>query len=218
MLFRSAPLTVEDTLETRDGQLNYITTLFPLFDEAGNVRAIGSIAHDITERTQAERALRENENYLRTILQTTADGFWVINRQGQVVDVNEAYCAMSGYTRAELIGMGIANLDAVETPDVTAARIRRIVARGHELFETRHRRKDGSVFPVEISTTYVEEKGGLFVCFCRDLTERVRTEQVLRASEEKFRGLVEQAQAGIWSIDAGGHTTYVNPRMPEALG
>ncbi|MBD3177204.1 MAG: PAS domain S-box protein, partial [Armatimonadia bacterium] len=116
------------------------------------------------------------ERYLGAILQTTADGFWVIDNTGRVVEVNEAYCRMSGYTRDEIIGMSIGDLDADEPVEETAARIERIIGQGTELFEARHRRKDGTILPVEISSTYVDEGGGVFVCFCRDLSERKRTE------------------------------------------
>jgi PAS domain S-box-containing protein len=127
------------------------------------------------ETMKAENALRENERYLQTILRTTADGFWVIDSSKCIIDVNDTYCAMSGYGREELLGLGIADLDADEKPDITAARIERIISAGYEIFETRHRRKDGSVWEVEVSTTFLSEKGGLFICFCRDLTERKKT-------------------------------------------
>jgi PAS domain S-box-containing protein len=131
-----------------------------------------------------EQMVRERERYLQTILDTTADGFWALDAKGRIIEVNKAYCAMSGYTHDEIIGMGIPDLDAVETPMNSSARIARIIANGSEIFETRHRRKDGTTWAVEISTTWLDEAGGRFICFCRDLTERKRAEAKIRHFEK----------------------------------
>jgi len=139
------------------------------------------------EHKQAEEALQEREYYLSTILETTRDGFWVLDVQGRVTDVNEAYCRMSGYTRDELLQMRIPDMEVDETLDETAARIKRIIENGSELFETRHRRKDGSIFDVELSVTWMEKDVQQFVCFCRDITDRKRTDDALRESEETVR-------------------------------
>ena len=145
------------------------------------------VTEDITEHRQAEEALREREYYLSTILETTRDGFWVLDIQGSVTDVNAAYCRMSGYTRDALLQMRIPDMEVDETPDETAARIKRIIQNGSELFETRHRRKDGSIFDVELSVTWMEKGVQQFVCFCRDITDRKRTEEALLESEKTVR-------------------------------
>jgi PAS domain S-box-containing protein len=123
------------------------------------------------------RQLQERELYLQTVLQSIQDGFWILNAAGKVIDANEAYCKMSGYTLAELQQLSTPDMDADETPAETTARMERIMRNGSELFETRHRRKDGSIFDVEISVTYHAEAGGRFICFCRDVTDRKRAEQ-----------------------------------------
>lgn len=138
---------------------------------------IYAAARDITDRKQAEQAVSESERYLRAILQIAADGFWIIDCGGRLVEVNDAYCAMTGYGRDEILGLSIGVLDADETPDETASRIERIIAKGSETFEARHRRKNGEVFPIEVSATYIQERGGQFVCFGRDLSERRQREE-----------------------------------------
>lgn len=149
----------------------------PLTDADGNVIGYLGIARDITERKETEEQLKDNERYLRTILQTTVDGFWEIDSNGRIVEVNQAYCALSGYQRSEILSMRIEDLEAVETPEETAVHFKRIMSNGHDKFETFHRRKDGSVFPLEVSVTLIDSKGGRMVCFCRDLTERKAIEQ-----------------------------------------
>ncbi|MCX6697799.1 MAG: PAS domain S-box protein [Methanoregula sp.] len=144
-------------------------------------------ARDITERKRAEEALAESEERYRTILQTTMDGFWMIDvLDGKVTDVNETYCQMSGYTRAELLKMHIPDLDAKKTLDEQAATLQSIITNGSGIFETRHHRKDGSVFDVELSVTYQNTNGGELICFCRDITERKRAEEALRQANKQL--------------------------------
>lgn len=112
------------------------------------------VLHDVTERKQAEAALQESEEWHRAILETAMDGFWLTDAQGRFLHVNETYCRMSGYSAPELLAMRIPDLEAVETADDTVAHIRKIVAQGEDRFESRHRRKNGSVFDVEISVQH----------------------------------------------------------------
>ena len=81
---------------------------------------------------------------------------------------------MSGYSVDELCGMSISELDSAETAAETASHIHKIVAAGESRFETRHRRKDGTLFDVEVGVQYRPANGGQFVVFTRDISERVR--------------------------------------------
>ena len=174
------------------------------YDAARN-SVLGTM-QDITERKRAEEAVRASQRYLQTVLQTTVDGFWVLDAQGRLTDVNDAYCAMSGYLRDELIGLPISTLDADERPSETAARIERIVANGWELFEARHRRKDGSVWPVEVSSTWMDQDGGRFVCFGRNLTERREREARITLLGQ----MLDAAPASITIHNAAGRFLFAN--------
>ena len=134
---------------------------------------------DITERKQADAALRASDERHRTILRTVMSGFWLVDIQGRLLEVNEAYTGMSGYSEQELLAMRIPDLEAVETADETAAHIQTLMAQGEGRFESRHRRKDGSTFDVEVSVHYWPTEGGRFVVFLRDISERKRAEQRL---------------------------------------
>jgi PAS domain S-box-containing protein len=142
---------------------------------------------DITERKQAERMLRASEERHRLILGTAMDGFWLVDTQGHLLEVNEAYCRMSGYSKQELLNMSVPDLEAAEHAAETSVHIRKIVQNGEERFESVHRRKDGSTFDVEISTQYKPIEGGRIVGFIRDRTARKKAEERLRESEEKLR-------------------------------
>jgi diguanylate cyclase (GGDEF)-like protein/PAS domain S-box-containing protein len=145
--------------------------------QLGNEAHVLSVVHDITERKQMEKTLRGSEEKHRIIVQTAMDGFWQMDMQGNFVYVNDAYCQMSGYSEQELLSMKISDLDVAETPDITATHIQKVLAQGQDRFETRHRRKDGSVFDVEISAQY---RDGQFVAFLRNITERNHTDEIVR--------------------------------------
>jgi len=175
------------------------------------------ILSDISEQVRAEEALQERERFLTSILETTQDGFWVIDASGRLTDVNEAYCRMTGYTKAELAELRITELDALEDDEVTEARIERIVKNGSERFETKHRRKDGSVFDVEVSASFLDQHGGMLVCLCRDISDRKSVELACRESEIRYRLLSDLSMEGI-IIHKKGIAVDLNAALARLLG
>lgn len=147
----------------------------------------------VVEKT---KAIKEREEQRRTILQTAMDGFWFLDMQGRILEVNETYCRMSGYSERELLTMRVPDLEVVETSDDTAAHIQKVVAQGEDRFETRHRSKDGSIFDVEVSVQYRDNDGGQFIAFLRDITTRKRAENALRENEARYRSLFENLLEG----------------------
>jgi two-component system, sensor histidine kinase and response regulator len=168
-------------LRKKDGGVvwvaSYCRSVAPT-EEPGQVRLYGGL-RDITLRKQAEAALRESEERHRAILQTAMDGFWRADAQGRLLEVNDAYCRMSGYSERELLGMSTSQLQAVLTPGDAVARMQKIVAQGESRFEGQHRRKDGSLFDVEVSVQYQPANGGQFAAFLHDITKRKRAQKAL---------------------------------------
>jgi PAS domain S-box-containing protein len=125
------------------------------------------------ERKRAEKAVRESERRFRLLFESTSDGVCLHDHGGVVREVNDAYCAMSGYARDELRGMRIERLEAIEGPADVAARVRRIAATGHDRFESRHRRKDGTTFDLDVTALHLPGNGDERIAlFVRDITER----------------------------------------------
>ncbi len=136
------------------------------------------------ERHLAEEALRKSEERHRTILHTAMDGFWIVDMEGRLLEVNETYCRMSGYSSQELLAMRVPDLEALEDAGETAARIKRIIEKGQDRFESRHHRKDDSVFDVEVSVQYRPDEGGQIVAFLQDISQQRKLEEQLRQAQK----------------------------------
>ena len=134
---------------------------------------------EMAERQRVESALRESEEQHRSILYTAMDGFWRVDMQGRLLEVNTSYCRMSGYSEGELLSMSIPDLEDIETLADTAARIKKIAESGEARFESRHRRKDGSSFAVQVNVQYKPENGGNMVVFIADITESKKYQEKL---------------------------------------
>lgn len=114
--------------------------------------------------------LRRHAQNAEMAIDSTNDGYWVLDDHGRFIDVNEGYCRMMGYSRAELMTMRIADFEAVATTAQIQSQIRRILLKGNERFETRHRHRDGHWVDLEITVTVVE--GRYLVAFLREISDR----------------------------------------------
>ena len=153
----------------------------PLF-RAANVE-------DITEQRRTQLALEESAERYRSVIETSLDGYWMVDNQGCLVEVNDAYCRMSGYSRDELLAMAVHKLDAVQSEQEVCTLSERVRSEGSIIFESLHRRKDGETWDVEVAMSYAPIQGGRFFCFFRDTTTRKR-EQAMAALRQKLTELL----------------------------
>jgi len=122
-----------------------------------------------------------SNNRLTSVLQTTLEGFWIVNSQAQIIEVNDTYLKMIGYSREEFQNSSIFDVEAIENPEETKKHIEKIISTGSDIFETKHCKKDGTIIIIELSVTYLAQNGGEFLCFLRDITAQKRTESLLNA-------------------------------------
>jgi two-component system, sensor histidine kinase and response regulator len=207
-------------VRTKDGSTRWhLARGTVLRDPEGKpVRFIGTSA-DITDLKRAEEALRESERRFRTFVDHAADAFFLTDEQGRILDVNRRACESLGYSRGELIGMTPFDFVDLE-PAVIDDRLRKFLAGEAVAVESRHRRKDGTVFPVETRGTSFQEGGQQFmVALSRDTTERTRAEQALRESEERFRQFAESVRGVFWLQEGEWERLlYISPLYEEFWG
>lgn len=153
----------------------------------------------------------------QALFRTNLDGYLVVGGQGQLLDANEAYLRMSGYALEEIQALNITDMDAIESREETETRTEGMKRTGSERFRALHRRKDGTTYPVEVSTTYVRSQN-LIIGFIRNLTDRVAAETALQESEAQYRELVEILGEGVAVTDLHETIVLANPEADRIFG
>ncbi|MFC1614377.1 PAS domain S-box protein [Gemmatimonadota bacterium] len=164
-----------------------------LYDESGGITGTLSSGEDITERKQAEEALRRT----RFSVDRAFDSIYWINSEGRFLDVNDAACRELGFSKEELLTKSIKDIVSGYSEDyeteIWPERWKAVKERGSVTFESKHRRKDGNEYPVDISTSIVEFGGKEFMCaFSRDITERKQAEEAINTLVTSTMGSIGQ--------------------------
>jgi len=174
-------------------------------------KLIFCVCRDVTERKKARERLQ-------TILKTAIDGFWLTNLEGKLLEVNDSYCKMIGYTREELLKMSISDLEAAENPEEVAQHIAKITEKGYHSFESRHRRKDGKIINVEISVNYLDVGEGQLFVFARDITDRKQAEEALQAEKNKLQSVIGAMEYDLTIQDKDFNVIYQNESSRMSSG
>lgn len=170
-------------------------------------------------RKHTEELLRKKDERRLSILKTAMDGFWLMDKDGRLLEVNDTYCRMSGYTEQELLTKTVGDLEAMKNPMEIINHLQRIRTFGEDRFESRHRRKDGSIFDIEVSIKFQAVEGGQFVTFLHDITERKAMEKALRQSEERYKSLFQGNHSVMLLIDPEtGAIKDANPAASQYYG
>ena len=151
---------------------------------------ISDLAFQKLELQELNMTIRSSEERQRMILETAIDGFWLVDMQGKLMEVNDAYCRLSGYSKQELLNMNISEL---EINTETTAHLQKLKVIREDRFKSKHRRKDKTVFDLEISVQYREDEGGQMVVFLRDITEQKQAEENILASQTKLSEALESS-------------------------
>jgi PAS domain S-box-containing protein len=181
------------------------------------------LVRDITERKRAEDALRISERKYRDLHESMMDGFVYVDMQGNILDWNDSYQQMVGYSSEELIHLTYIDL----TPENWHSHEQKIVAeqilpRGYsDIYEKEYRKRDGTVFPVELRTFLIRNEAGKDVgmwAIVRDITKRKLAEEALRESEKRYRDLFENASLAVFQSAPDGRVIAVNPEFARMFG
>jgi PAS domain S-box-containing protein len=179
------------------------------------------VRRDHAAADRVERALREERDALadryRMLSQYSNDIVMFVHPDGRILDANDRAVAAYGYDRAALLALTIAELRAPDSRPLIAKQLEEARTSGAIRFDTTHRRRDGSEFPVEVSTRACDVGGRtLLVSIVRDITERRDADLRLRDSEESFRTTLRSIGDGVVTTDERGRVTGLNP-VAEAL-
>ena len=193
-----------------------------VLDASGRITGYLGTITDITERKRAEQALRDSEERYRTLIAHSPDGIFLADLKGNFLSVNEAICHDLGFTEAEMLSMSV--WDIVPEPQWQAhrARLARIL-NGETLDDTLEyevRDKAGNLLPAEVRSAPYRKGGEIlgFQAIARNIQERKRTDEALRESEARYRGLFEKSPIGIYRTTPDGEILDANPALLAMLG
>ena len=197
---------------------------------------VRGMARDVTEQRRAEQLAREANEILRnqalenertivelklfrTLVDQSNDAIKVLDpKTFRFLDVNEKACSSLGYSREELLALGVFDIDP-SGEEAASKALEELRKAGFLVMESVHRRKDGSTFPVEVSMRRVELDREYVVTIAHDLTERKQAEEKLKASESRYRALHQRSPVGVCWIDSKtGRFFGVNPKYCEIVG
>ena len=174
----------------------------------GEMATLIVMAEDITKSKKSEEGL----TLFRSLIDRSPDAIEVIDPEtGQFLDVNETGCQRLGYSREELLSMKVSNVDSGEAPLPWPNALAAVKKNDFAIIESRHRRKDGSTFPVEIYTRYIELNQGYVVAIVRDITERKKI-------EARFRLLVDSNAQGVFFWNTKGEIREANDAFLNLVG
>jgi PAS domain S-box-containing protein len=217
---RHTPFAAEGRIQRADGQWRWVSTYGePRFSPSGGFLGHVGLSSDITDRKQAEEALRESEqSYRRQFAENSVIMLLIDPRDGQIVDANAAALVFYGYPRERLLAIRSTDIDIL-----AASEAQRGTAPGPELngglVERRHRLADGSVREVEVSSSQLQLGNRMVVhSIVVDITDRKRAEKEARWSEARLRGITDSAQDAIIMMDPEGAISFWNPAAESVLG
>jgi PAS domain S-box-containing protein len=209
----------ENPILTKDGEEKLIAWHNNILkDDSGNITGTLSSGLDITGDFYASKALKESEEKYRAIIETALDGVCIIDAKGKILEINDSYCNMIGYSREELLKMSVRDVEQKESAAETRRHLKGFSPSEYDLFETRHRRKDGSSIDLEVAAKHLDETGTRIIVFLRDITERKLIEKSLRESEEFNRVIVERSPIGISVRDKNGRLLSCNKAWQKIWG
>ena len=199
------PRQVENHWVNRAGETRlFAWTNTAIDDGRGAPLYLVTMGRDITESRQVQRQLELERVRYRSILQTASDGIHILDRDGLLVEANDAFLAMLGYDSGDVGRRSVFDWDCGSTPAQLEGKLEALLQSDQsQLFETRHRHRDGRVLDVEISARRVRIDGALYLYGAsRDIAARKRVQAALAASEQRYRQFFENNTAVKLIIDA----------------
>jgi PAS domain S-box-containing protein len=209
----------ETERRTKSGKLlNVSVTISPIRNAGGKITGASKIVRDITGSKQAAEAV----TLFRTLLDHANDAIEVVDpKTWRYLDVNARASQIHGYTREEYLALTVSDVDpqfAAGGPKTWNAHLEAFQRFGSLVFESEHRRKDGSVFPVEVNASYIRLQRDYVLAVVRDITERKRAEQAVRHERDFSEAVLNSLPGVFYLYDQNGRFLRWNKNFEQVTG
>jgi len=214
------PEEVETEAVRDDGsRFNVKIQASPIFAKDGTMTGFTEVVEDITESKRAEEELRESEKRFRLLVEHSTDAFFLHDFDGRIINVNRHACESLGYTREELLGLSIQDIDQEVVSGKHLEQWKQMIPGEPITLEGAQKRKDGTTFPVEVRLGVFESgERKLILGLVRDITERKRAEEALKESEKRLQDILLASADWIWEVDSKTKYTYTSGKVKDVLG
>ena len=201
---------------TADGIRHFRVISTPVIAQDGSVTAVIEVVEDITELKETEQQLA----ILSFALNQVSEEVYLFDEHSRFRYVNEEACRALGYSREELLGLILVDIDLDFDAKRWAEHWQDLKCRGSVTFESHHKRRDGHLYQVEVTANYFEYEGnGYSLGFVRDITEKKKEDEKRSQQEALYRSLVESTSAVLWELDhATSRFTYVSSQAVTIFG
>ncbi|WP_456460771.1 PAS domain S-box protein [Reichenbachiella sp.] len=208
------PVTYQIEFGTGEESIIVETKITPVFDYKGRCTNLSGISRDITAAKQARDELRQEREKYQTLFSKANDAIFIL-KDDVIIECNDITTQVFGRERKDLVGRKPHELSPEFQPD--GQRSDREVPVGN--FEWLHTKGDGSLFTVDVALTELSFGNGQYVqAIMRDITERIEAEEILRASEKRYRTIFENSLDGIYKSTPEGKFVEVSPALVAMLG
>jgi len=222
-IFRTGQIySFEEEMDYGRHKLFVSTSLNPVKNDSGKTIAVIGVVRDMSERKQADEALRDSEEKFKALLDSAPDAFFIYDGKGVFLDGNKAAEKLSGYRREELIGKSFLKVNLLQPDQLIkgmADLAKNAMGIRTEAREYILNRKDGTKVVCEINSSPIKIKGRNYILgIARDLTERKKVAEKIRESEERYRLIFNSAIDLIVQLDTSGTIVDLNKRVEERGG
>jgi len=199
-------------------------TVFPVEIDAKHHNWHGSDVHicvirEITNKLATEAERRKNSQRFKALCDNSGDAIFIHGEDGNIQDANQEACRRYGYSLEEFLRMRIEDVDEKQFHSRITSRLSQTANGERAVFVSLHRAKSGNLLPVEVTARRVDFVDESFIiATCRDITARMKAEDALRESEEKYRILLEESSDSIFSMTPEGRYRYVNRAFSKGVG
>ncbi len=193
VLRENQPWMNEEWVTTPDGIAHIFKThKTPFTNLSGEIEGIVGVSRDMADRKLIEEQLRRSESTYRNIISTAQDGFVIVSVDGKIIESNQSFANMTGYTLDELSNKPIGEIETSEKHQYSTQNVIKVKQTKSINYTSQHRHKLGHLFHVEVSISFWDGDDGMLFCFVKDISQRINAEQKLLLSESKFRHIFEQ--------------------------